>query len=63
MSFGGRALPRPTVGAYSTPPDTLGALRALSDKAFSPKKCTKCRFVAGLRPDRLGELTALLQTP
>ena len=38
-------------------------LRALPDQAFSDQKCTKCRLANGLRPDPLGELTALLQTP
>jgi len=27
ISLGGRALPRPTGGAYSTPPDSLAGLR------------------------------------
>jgi len=33
----------------------------LVDKAFLDQKCTKCRLAAWLRPDPLGELTALLR--
>jgi len=36
-------------------------LRALPDKAFSYPKCSKCRYVARLRPDPLGQLTAALK--
>ena len=64
MLFGGRAPPGPAGAAYSSPSDHIAALRALSDKAFSDQKCTKCRLAAGLHPDPLGdELTALPQTP
>jgi len=58
MSFGGRALPGPAGGAYSSPRDPLAALRAFADQ-----KHTKCRLAAELRPDPLGELTALPQVP
>jgi len=49
--------------ALSAPPNALAALRALPDKAFSDKKCTKCCLAAGLHPDPLGELTALPRLP
>jgi len=38
-------------------------LKLLSPEAFFSPKCTKYRLAAGLRPDPLGELTALPQTP
>ena len=36
---------------------------ALTRNIFSTKNAPKKRLAAGLRPDRLGELTALPQTP
>jgi len=38
-------------------------LKLLSPEAFFSPKCTKYCLAAGLRPDPLGEITALPQTP
>jgi len=38
-------------------------LKLLSPEAFFSPKCTKYRLAAGLRPDPLGELTALPGPP
>jgi len=38
-------------------------LKLLSPEAFFSPKCTKYRLAAGLRPDSLGELTALPRLP